>query len=123
MAITAVTLTARERMALLFSEEPVYAVLHHAEPNPSDPLATQVAMAGQIGMPVAWSVTSTVLSNSMPITWTGITGAGEVPAWVALCSDPAGKEILFYGNPDGLAASTADWDSFVVEAGTMIIAF
>jgi len=123
MAISAVTQTAREQVALLVSEVPVYGVLHHSEPNPSDPLATQVAMSGQIGMPIAWVVESCVLHNSMPITWTGITGPGEVPAWVAICTDPAGREIWYYGEPAGVSASTEDWDSFVVEAGTLVITF
>lgn len=117
------TLNAREMMAQMFADVPVYGVLHNAHPNVSDPLATQVAMSGQIGMPVAWSVTSTVLSNSMPITWTGITGPGEVPAWLAVCSDPAGKEILFYGQPQATGESSGDWSSFVVEAGELVLVF
>lgn len=123
MAISAVTQTAREVLALMFSEVPLYAVLHHSEPNPSDPLGTQVAMSGQIGMPVAWVVSSTTLSNSMPITWTGITGPDEIPAWVALCADPAGRTIMFYGEPDVIDRSTDDWDSFVIEGGTLVITF
>lgn len=123
MPISAVTQTAREKVALLVSEVPMYGVLHHSEPNPSDPLATQVAMSGQIGMPVLWVVTSTILTNSMPITWTGITGPGEVPAWVALCTDPAGREIWYYGEPVDTGVSSEEWDSFVVEAGTLVLAF
>jgi hypothetical protein len=123
MAISAVTQTAREKVALLTSEIPMYAVLHHSEPITSDPLSTQVAISGQIGMPVLWVVESTVLSNSLPITWTGIVGEGEVPAWVALCADIAGKEILFYGEPSDTSTSSAEWDSFVVEAGTLVLTF
>lgn len=123
MTISAVTQTAREKVALLYSEVPLYGVLHHSEPNPSDPLSTQVQMSGQIGMPVAWVVDSVTLSNSMPITWTGIIGPGEVPAWVALCADPAGKVIHLYGEPEGVSRSTEEWDSFVVEAGTLVITF
>lgn len=123
MAISAVTLTAREAVAQLVSEVPLYAVLHNAEPVVNDPLSTQVSMSGQIAMPVTWTLESTVMTNSTAITWTGITGEGEVPAWVALCTDPAGKEIWCYGEPSSISRSSEDWDSFVVESGTLTIAF
>jgi hypothetical protein len=80
-------------------------------------------MAGTVGVTVPWTIEGTVLSNPVPLVWTGIVGDVEVPAWVAICSDPTGRGILFYGEPDGISRSTEQWDSFVLEAEEIIIAF
>ena len=121
--ISVVTQRFREQLALGVATSKSYAVLHHSEPIISDPRSTQVPMAGTLGVPVKWLVKSTVLSNSTKLTWVGITGEGEVPAWVAICAEPTGEKILMYGQPEDISRSGTRWDSFVLEAGTLVLAF
>lgn len=118
--ISVVTTTARDLIAEMLDTMGMYAVLHVAEPQPSDPLATVVRMSGQYAVQVDWVREGSVLTNATPIQFAGIGDTASV-SWIALTSDSTGTQILFAGEVDEPEVSGTGWDVFVVPAGTVEI--
>ena len=118
--ISVVTTTARDLIAQMLDEYGMWAVLHVAEPTPSDPLATIVRMSGQYAIKVYWVRDGAVLTNATPIKFAGINDLSSV-SWIALTADDTATQILFAGEVDEPSVSGTGWDVFVVPSGTVQI--
>jgi len=116
--ITEVTASGRGAAAKQLSLLPMFASLHSDEPSPTDPTATIVNMSGQYALPVAWEQNGSVLTNSMPIQFSGISSNAQVH-WVALSSDNRAMAILFYGQLEEGTESSPQWDVFIIPARTI----
>lgn len=107
ITVSQATASARELVAELLNGSSMYATLHTSQPQPSDPLASVVRTTGRIALKVVWEQDGAVLINALNIVFTGINRNTTV-TWVALCSEPDGRGILFMaelGDPETANAS------------------
>ena len=115
---TIVTTSARELIASMLENTEMWAVLHTAEPTPTDPLATVVRMTGNYSVPIEWDRTGAVIVNSMPLQFAGIGDATSVN-WIAVTADHAGTQILFSGEVEEPETSGQQFGVFVIPPGAI----
>jgi hypothetical protein len=118
--ISIVTTTARALIAEMLDDRGMWAVLHVAEPTPSDPLSTIVKMSGQYAVKVDWERDGSILRNAVPLAFAGIADLASV-SWIAITTDSTAKEILFAGEVEEPEASGPGWDVFLVPTGSVEI--
>ena len=112
------TETLRELVAALLAEVPMFSALYHSEPDPTDPLATLVDATGLPTVPIAWARAGVILTNSMPLVFTGVSDR-ETASWIGLTLDAPGRKLLAYGSIDPTPGTGTGRDWFTVPAGVV----
>ena len=94
--LTVVTATAKELLAALLADVPLYGALHTGQPDPSDPYGTLVSRQWVYWERVPLLRDGSVLWNSADVVFTGVVDSAE-ELWLALGLDSMGGDVLFAG--------------------------
>ena len=94
--ITVVTQTAKELLAGLLLEVPMFGVLHVSAPDPADPASTMLTRQWVYWEKLAMARDGSVLWNPQKVVFPGVVGSVD-ELWMALSSTPFGDDVLFAG--------------------------
>lgn len=94
--VTVVTTTAKELLAELLLQVPMYGALHTAQPDPADASATMLARQWVYWEPLVLARDGSVLWNTVPVEFVGVVGTAD-ELWLAVSDDNLGDRVLFAG--------------------------